>query len=733
MPITPEQAKAELRRRQAATELQRRANLPQGAIKSTVDDAVGLIGQDRPPEQQKRIEQLIDQLGGRMPGLDPIPVAGFPGPEEEQRRRAYQELTQMGFSPEQIRLSSQTQKILGGARIGRTVGGIGGAIAATAVAGRFIPGPIDDAAILAALIATGGAGLGGVTGEAIQTGIEEKRMIGKREALKAFAIEAGTELGGRAVVGGGKLLFSPFIKKIIPEAATLVDDFAKVGGQFSPTELDKRFSLRIAEAFSRGGFGAKEIFQEFEEKQGRAVLAYADSIIDAIGEGVARQTPEQIGEIFARGITRPNGRIFNILDDLFEPLYKQLDDLTKSSIIKQTAKISVPSTILDETGKPFEKMVTKIIGERIQGTGVSTNSLKAFRKQLIAQNQRLVDIAKRTGKELPLISPAGKQILSDVDNLPKVVGHSDYRAFRTKVLKETRKLNRDVDISESMVKKISTITRNELLDSKSVAGASPKAKILHANISRLYATAQEGLETTFSEKLAKRLLQNPSRIIKEVFPANNPKSIRLLRQSLVEPISGKPSREGKMLWNQLRQQWLADAVNEATKEGVAKPKIFNSQLRKLGKGFQEMFPEKEIANNVKKIQTIFERAGKAPPTGASLFSRGAQVYGVTKMYQGSKEGDFVGFTIGATMALGPLAFAKLATHPQGVKFLTLGFEMKPGASGLVPNVVRIIRLLRNINKKEDKQRVAILKQKQLKRWIKGAPARREARKFAGGF
>ena len=734
MPYTKEQLIAEKRRRELLAEKARRGNLSQGTTKSTVDDAGGLPGQDKGPEQHQRIGQLIEQLGGRLPGKDPVPAAAFPGPEESQRRRAYQELTQMGLSPEQIRLSSQTQKILGGARTGRTAGGIGGAIAATAIAGRFIPGPIDDAAILTALIAAGGAGLGGVSGEAIQTGIEEKRLIGKREALKAFAIEAGTELGGRGLVGvGKKYIFSPFIKKTMPEAAALVDDFAKVGGSFSPTELDKRFSLQIGEAFSRGGFGAKQIFQEFEEKQGRAVLAYADGIIDAIGEGVARQTPEEIGEIFARGITRPNGRIFNILDDLFEPLYGQLDDLTKSSIIKQTKQISVPSTILDETGKPFEKMVTKVIGERIQGTGVSTNSLKAFRKRLIAQNQRLVDIAKRTGKELPLVSPAGKQILNDIDNLPEIIGHSDYRAFRTKVLKETRKLNRDVDISEGMVKKISTITRKELLDPKSVAGASPKAKMLHANISRLYATAQEGLETTFSEKLAKRLLQNPSRIVKEVFPNNNPKAIRLLRQSLIEPISGKPSREGKILWNQLRQQWLADAVSDATKEGIAKPKVFDNIIRKMGDGFPEMFPEKEIANNVKKIQTLFDIAGKAPPTGASLFSRGAQVYGVTKMYQGSKEGDFVGFTIGATMALGPLAFAKLATNPKGVKFLTAGFKMKPGATGLVPNVVRIIRLLRDINKKEDKQRLAVLKQERLKRHIRGAPARREARKFGGSF
>lgn len=683
---------------------------------------------------EQRVSQLLEQLGGRLPSPDPIPVAAFPGPAEEQRRRAFQELTQRGFTPEQLRLSVQAQKILGGVRAGRGAGGLGGAIAATAIAGRFIPGPIDDAAILAGLIAAGGAGFGGIAGEAIQTGIEEKRLIGKREALRAFAIEAGTELGGRAVVGGGKFLFSPFIKKTVPEAVALVDDFAKVGGQYSPTELDRRFTLRIGEAFSRGSFGAKEIFQEFEERQGKAVLAFADSIIDSISDGIARQTPEEIGEMLAAGITKPGGRIFNLLDDLFDPLYSQLDDLTKSSIIKQTAEISVPSTILDETGRPFERMVTKVIGERIKGTGVSTKSLKAFRAKIIAQNQRLVDIAKRTGKELPLISPAGKQVLTDIDNLPEFIGHSDYRAFRSKVLKETRKLNRDVDISEGMVKQISGITRKELLDPKSVTGASQEAKRLHANVSNLFATAQRGLETTLSEKLAKRLLKNPSRVVKEIFPSNNPKAIRLLRQSLIEPISGKPSAEGKILWNQLRQAWLADAVSEATKEGVAKPRVYNNLIRKLGEGFKEMFPEREIANNVKRIQTIFETAGKAPPTGASLFSRGAQVGGLALMYKSGKEGDIIGFTAGSVLAIGPLAFAKLATNPKGVKLLTAGFRMKPGASGLVPNAVRMVRLLRSINAKENKGRIAALRRERARQLIRQAPRGQQFRGFGGrGF
>ncbi|KKL45192.1 hypothetical protein LCGC14_2358160, partial [marine sediment metagenome] len=116
-----------------------------------------------------------------------------------------------------------------------------------------------------------------------------------------------------------------------------------------------------------------------------------------------------------------------------------------------------------------------------------------------------------------------------------------------------------------------------------------------------------------------------------------------------------------------------------------------------------------------KIQTIFETAGKGPPTGTSLFSRGAQIGGLAMMFNSGKEGDFIGFTAGATLAIGPLAFAKLATNPKGIKFLTAGFKLKPGASGLVPNAVRMTRLLRSIEKKEDKRRLVAARKLQQQR------------------
>ena len=661
---------------------------------------------------------LLEQLKGRLPGARPIPQRGdlfvpkgvtsgirAADVEEAARKQAFGELTQKGFTPEQIELSLRAEKILGGFRTGRTVGGIGGAIAATAIAGRFIPGPFDDAAILAALIASGGAGVGGVAGEAVQTGIEENRLIGRREALNAFATEFGTELGGRGAVRLGKFALSPLIKRVVPEAAALVDDFARVGGSFSPSELDKRFLLRRAEGFSRGAFGAKEIFQEFEEKQGKAVLAFADNIIESIGEGIARQTPEEIGQAFADGITRPGGRVFNILDELFDPLFKQVDELAEagSQGAFRQARAGGPA-VRGEAGR--FRPARELQRLRVKPS-VSTDSLKSFAKKQLATDKRL------NGQ---FLSPAGKTKLEGILGLNEKLSFSDMRTLRSSFLKDARRMARDVDQSQGIIKQLAGITDKAIFDPKAAQNLSPEALNLLKNTNRLYAQAQKGLETTFSEKLAKRLLKNPSNVIKEVIPNNNPKSIRLLRESLVEPISGKPSAEGKALWNQLRQQWLADAVENATKTGVANPKVFDASLRKLTPaGLKELFPEKEIAGSVKKIQTIFETAGKVPPGATVLFTRGAQFGGVLMMWNSGKEGDFIGFTAGAALAIGPLAFAKLATNPKGIKFLTAGFKLKPGASGLVPNAVRMTRLLRSINKKEDNRNLRAARKLQQQR------------------
>ncbi len=633
-------------------------------------------------------DTLFSQLGGRLPAsakilasqttgeiaqdIDiPIPKLAVMGEkrkqEEIKRRGAFTGLIREGFTVPQLDVSLKTEKLLKakeGIRVGKFIGGT----IVGLVAGQLVPGPADELVLLKAAVSALGAGAGGTGGEAIQTALEEKRLIDRKEALRAFIEEALLEGGGRALTLGGKLVLSPFIKKIVPEAASLVDDFAKVGGTFSPTELDSRFTLRTGEAFARGSFGTEKIFQEFEEKQGKAVVAFARNIIDSIGEGVARQTPEEIGETFARGITRPDGRIFNIFDELIDPLYKQVDELAK-------AGGQVPT--------------------------VSTKSLKKFAKEQLATDKRL------NGQ---FLSPVGKNKLTKITDMSESLSFSDMRTLRSSFLRDARKLARDVDQSQSVIKQLAGITDKAIFDPAASKGINPEALTLLRNTNALYKTGQQGIKTTFSETLAKRLLRKPSSIAREAFPDNNPKAIRLLRKSLVEPISGRKSDEGTKLWNQLRTTWLADAVEKSTKEGVANPKAFDNIIRKMGnEAFAEIFPEKQIASNVKSIQQLFSTAGKTPPRGVSLFARGAQLGGLKLMYDGGKEGNVVGFTAGAALAFGPMAFARLAVTPGGVKFLTSGLKLKPGSSGLISFAARATKMLVDLDRKENKQRLSALK------------------------
>lgn len=691
------------------------------------------IQPQEPDSQEVDTEALFSQLGGRLPASSraialqatgkipqniniPIPNLAVMGEQRKQeeiaRRDAFAGLIKGGSTIPQLDLSLKIENLLKkkeGVRVGKFIGGTAGGL----LAGQLIPGPVDELLLLKAATAALGAGVGGAGGEAIQTGLEEKRLIDRRETLSAFATEAAFEGGGRVA----RLLLSPFIKSIVPEAAALVDDFAKVGGTFSPTELDSRFSLRVGEAFARGGFGTEKIFQEFEEKQGKAVVAFARNIIDSIGEGVARQTPEEIGETFARGITRPDGRIFNIFDELIDPLYKQVDELAKGSTAG-FRQIDLSGRLIRGRGGKFVRAKQL---QRISITPkVSTKSLKNFARKHLATDKRL---------NSQFLSLIGRSKLQNIINLSDELSFSDMRTLRSSFLRDARKLARDVDQSQGIIKQLAGITDNAIFDPKAAVNLNPEALKLLRNTNALYKTGQEGLKTTFSETLAKRLLKNPSNIAKEAFPKKNPKAIRLLRKSLVEPLSGIKSPEGTQLWNQMRQVWLADAVEEATKTGVANPRVFDKILRDMGDAaFKEMFPEKAIAKNVRSIQTLLRTAGKPPPRGVSLFARGAQVGGAKLIYDGGRTGGLLRITAGASLSFGPVAFARLATTPGGVKFLTAGLKLKPGSSGIVPFAARAVKILTDLDNKERKQRIRLLKRQEVELRARKAAAARKATK-----
>lgn len=698
MALTPEQQNRLSQLKAQRQEVQRN-QFQQNTIDANL---IGQLGGRLSTFEQLGIQRGQPRTGTALQRLQPDPRFMTPRQrlEELNRRKAELELLRRGKTPEQLQFVLDVNKKLETpSTAGRTAGGIAGAIA-TPFAFNLIPGfaalPEEVITIPMAIIKAAktiapivGAGLGGGLGEMAQTRIEEGRWLRKQEFLAAFGKEAAFEAGGRAAVRSFKFAFSPFIKQTIPEAADVIQEFAKVGGVLPPTQLDRRFSLSVAEEIARGGFGGKQIFADLGEKSGRAFAVYSDQLLDRMAGGVSRLGNEQLGREFAEGITRPNGKVFQMLDDLFDPLYNQIDELTRGGVVNVITPEETTSRILKATGEPFTGTTFRAIPERPLAATVRTDEIISFAKKQLAIDDRLKGL---------FLSPTGRTLFEKAKTLPKKLSFGDIRKLRSSFMRSTRKLARDVDESQGMIKQISKITNDVVRDPASASGLTPEARKLWENTSRLYEVAQTGLKETFPEQLGQRLSKNPSSVTKELF--QNSKAIRNLRRSLIEPISGRPSKEGTRQWLQLRTAWFADAVENATRGDIIKPTLFESSLRRMGKAaIKEMIPDAEGKKQLQTIRNLLKAMSKKPEGGASLFIRGGQVGGLFMIYNGTKEGDWLQVSTGGALVSGPFFFAKMAKHPLGSRLIASGIKLKPGSTSLVPITARLVNLARQIDRK----------------------------------
>lgn len=634
---------------------------------------------DKQPEElsDTDIQGLITQMRGKMPAPTKtrltqkdynLMIAGVPPveePAEKPRRQAYQTLTQAGYTDPQIKLLMDIQKAETPKMLGQTIGGTVGSIALPAILGQIPPFTAlpEEAFTIPLSIALFGAGVGGAAGKGAQIGIQEKRAPTGRELLRAGGEEMAYEAGGRAIFKGLKLAFSPFIKKTVPEAAALVDDFARKSGHFTPGQIDKRWPLRMADEISRGAFISKDILKKFDENTQKRIIIYSYDIIESMGKGFSRN-PTEAGEMLLDMIARPGmgaegkGKILKAFEDLISPLYKQIDDMTKTA-------------------------------------SVSTKGLRNFADDLLAKDTKL--------KKLYL-SPTGRSKLQKVSNLSEYVKFGDMQDLRSTFLADVRKLSRDADKADAILKRIAKLSDEAIFDPKATIALSQESKTLLKNTNALYRTSKEIMTNTFPFKLAKELAQHPESAMK-IFKAGDRQGIRNIRLALTKTIKGRPNPEGKAVWNQLRQQWLSQAVEGSIKDDQISRRGFERALNKMGlPALREMFDANEISR-INKITGLLDITQRTGTSGTTLFSKGIQVGGATAAYYKAREGDYIGATAFGALALSPIAYAKLAIHPVGAKLLTAGIKIPRGSERLGPLAIRMIRVLRGINaekKKADK-------------------------------
>lgn len=269
MPITVEQARTELRRRQAVAEMQRRdidANIPQ---KPTVGDTGrldGIVSEPVDPQEQAEFERQ-ELLRARIAAgeIEPVPPT-------------YWEK----FKGELPQMAGGTAGGLAGAKVGARFGPLG------ALAGGVI-----------------GAGVGGMGGKGYQQlyrmGKGEPMTIGDIYTEQAIAgiEEAASELAGRGIAKVGGKLLAPVRKRLLPGASGLSKQLLKRGAHLTPAQMTESRIIDTIEGMAeKSFFGGGKLQRLKTLTQPKAFTKYVDDIVEQISRGVKTNlSPEDVGDL----------------------------------------------------------------------------------------------------------------------------------------------------------------------------------------------------------------------------------------------------------------------------------------------------------------------------------------------------------------------------------------------------------------------------------------------------
>jgi hypothetical protein len=648
------------------------------------------------PNEADRFQAFIEKhigeppAGGTLGGI--APGTGTFGRKEQQDIQA---LINEGNDPTQARVIYEAQRHVTPPTTGRTVGGIAGSLAFPAALNLIPPFaalPEEVATVPLALAKAAkagapvlGAALGGGAGEAAQIGIQERRLLSGRELRNAMLKEAGFELGGRAVPAALKFGLGPGIQKPVRGTEKFIDDFTRLGGTLPPSQLDRRTSVRLADELSRGAFGVKDLIEKMEAKGATAANVFADNMLDEIAGTSHRMSNTAISTALKEGFESPAGQFARMKEDLFERLYRQVDEMTGATV----------KPVLDITGKQ--------VGERVTGVAAPISPLKKLAEKALKADQGLVRWELRGKTRGPLLSPVGREIVQQVQNLPDKLTFKQLQNLRSTWLIQADKLGRETDISKAIVKQFTGQMSKMMQDPELMRNMSPQARNLLLNTNRLYSATAEAFDTTFNEKVLQAVVERPGRLPSALLPNKSPQAVKQLREGLIRPIPGKKSASGEVLFRQLRTARLSEMVDAAIdlEKGTVRPHRFERELHKFGaEALNELIPDKRGKETLGNVRAMLKTMSSKPTGSAALFIKGGQVTGAYMMYNGIQEGDLLGIAAGGTLVFGPRTFMRLAAHPLGNKLLRSGLKLKPGSTALGPTVARLANLLRKIDVEE---------------------------------
>jgi hypothetical protein len=710
-------------------EEQELAQLQDDELQSSVSLIEALTGKlpssQLPPERRERVSGSSIGFGGVGIGSTGLAGVTEPNPrfgEEVTRRKAFQSLTEQGFGSKQIQTVLDIQSKINPGLLeslkqnaGQEVGGLAGAAAGAKLAlalGQMGP----QAASLEELVtvpigAIAGAFIGGGLGKTTQQAIDPLESVSARDFLKAGAIEAGFEAGGRAIrpvargIGFGKKTSTPV--EVAKERFKLADGF------FAPAQRDPRISIRAADQLSRGSFGGGPIMAAHNlAQQGQAVEIGQDIIKRVAGE--ALDDPAVLGDELAGIFTRlgekgqqVSGVRQTLLDTFFDDLYKQVDELSP-------------------------------------GAKFTTEPIKKFAQSQLDENIKLGGA---------LLTGEGKSRMAGIlKSLPDEVSANEMRKLRSLYAADARRFQIGGDQSSRGFSKLAEVSDDILFDEGSQAGLTGPARKLLRNINAVYGPSKQLYNEEVVKEVVRKLNTKPGLVNSIIGKNPDPKKLKTIRELLISPIrkvsgSGKSTKtitkefrtarralknpaakeliskntaEGKRLWRQLRASWLQEnIVNKQT--GLIDAKQIDKALKGMSpESFKIMFPG-EVGKDLRTLNGLVDVISPEKGGLATLFGKGIEFSGAGAIGSGLAAGSGARIIKGGLLTIGPTLYAKIATNPKATKVLTLG--LKRQIKGKLVNVpaltARIINALREQDLADQK---AIRKER---RRILSAPARRE--------
>lgn len=685
MPVTAEQARAELRRRQAIAELKRRGELPEDMEKPLKIDAGGL------PEQDRGISTIISEP------VDPEEQAQFEQQEWLRAKIAAGEIEPVPPSYWE-KFKGEIPQMAGG-----TVGGIAGAKAG-AMAGAKIPAghPVLKGAAIAGGAAIG-AGIGGMGGKGYQQYYRmtrpgsEPMTLGEIYTEQAIAgiEEAASELAGRTIVGVGGKLLAPVRKRLLPGASKLSKHLLKRGAHLTPAQMTESRIIDTVEGMAeKSFFGGGKLQRLKTLMQPKAFTKYVDDIVEQVARGAKTNlSPEEVGDLLLDTI---EGKRLAFRTTA-KAAYARVDRLSKGTKVslaplkefaRRTMKTAATrkgigsthagDTLLKKvlqlddlvTFKQAQSLRSALIDER-SAMAVTRDKAIGLSKQFI----RLTDDAMDTGaKSLGLRSTLTKGSRFTYNK-------QAYRVIREIPAEEGRGI-----VAELVGKKGSNIILNEQLISDQIKLKHLIPPIQETNeavnawriANKFYREGQEKFNKKIIKSLSKTLAENPEVAVKKIFRPQASRQIKVVKD-LVD----------KGTWQQLKIANLEHLIREAADaDGVVLGKTFLNKLNKLGDDTVKMIYNQQELASIRSIGKMGEILQK--PTGGSggmviqLMQAGAAMNlltgGIPQLTQES-----------AAVLIAPPVLSRMIANPTFSKWLGTGFRMprsSPAAAALVTRLLK---------------------------------------------